>query len=132
MTKSAGKDLRTPLSRARGLGSAKSGVEHFIHQRATAVFLAVLLPWFTISMLLATDGTYESVRAYLAHPFNAIGVLLLSITMLIHMRLGLQTVIEDYLHAAVGRTAAMLANIIIPAVLALVAVLSVLKVYVGA
>jgi succinate dehydrogenase / fumarate reductase, membrane anchor subunit len=126
------KDLRTPLSRARGLGSAKTGVEHFIHQRATAVFLAVLWPWFGISVILSTDGSYESVRAYLSHPFNAVGVLLLCLTMAMHMRLGVQTVIEDYLHAAVGRTSAMLANIVIPAVLALVAVLSVLKIYVGA
>ena len=124
--------LRTPLSRARGLGSAKSGVGHFIQQRASAMFLALLLPWFGLSVILGTDGEYMSVVAWLAHPFNAVGTLLLVLTGVFHMRLGLQTVIEDYIHAPVTRTLCMLANTAIPAILAIVATLSVAKIFVGA
>jgi succinate dehydrogenase / fumarate reductase, membrane anchor subunit len=124
--------LRTPLSRARGLGSAKSGVGHFIQQRASAMFLAVLLPWFAISVILGTDGDYASVQNWLSSPFNAAGTLLLVLTGVFHMRLGLQTVIEDYIHKPVTRTLCMLANTAIPAILAVVAALSVAKIFVGA
>jgi succinate dehydrogenase / fumarate reductase, membrane anchor subunit len=124
--------LRTPLSRARGLGSAKSGVGHFIQQRASAMFLAVLLPWFAISVILGTDGDFASVQAWLSSPFNAVGTLLLVLTGVFHMRLGLQTVIEDYIHKPMTRTLCMLANTAIPAVLAVVAALSVAKIFVGA
>jgi succinate dehydrogenase / fumarate reductase, membrane anchor subunit len=124
--------LRTPLSRARGLGSAKTGVGHFIQQRASAMFLAVLLPWFAFSVILSTDGDFSSVQSWLAHPFNAVGTLLLVLTGVFHMRLGLQTVIEDYIHKPMTRTLCMLANTAIPAILAVVAVLSVAKIFVGA
>jgi succinate dehydrogenase / fumarate reductase, membrane anchor subunit len=124
--------LRTPLSRARGLGSAKSGVGHFIQQRASAMFLALLLPWFAISIIYGTDGDYGSVQAWMGQPFNAVGTLLLVLTGVFHMRLGLQTVIEDYIHKPVTRTLCMLANTAIPAILAVVAALSVAKIFVGA
>jgi succinate dehydrogenase / fumarate reductase, membrane anchor subunit len=124
--------LRTPLSRARGLGSAKSGVGHFIQQRASAMFLAVLLPWFAISVILSTDGDYASAQSWLSSPFNAVGTLLLVLTGVFHMRLGLQTVIEDYIHKPMTRTLCMLANTAIPAILAVVAALSVAKIFVGA
>jgi succinate dehydrogenase / fumarate reductase, membrane anchor subunit len=124
--------LRTPLSRARGLGSAKSGVSHFIQQRASAMFLAVLLPWFGLSVILGTDGHFLSVSQWLAQPFNAAGTLLLVLTGVFHMRLGLQVVIEDYIHKPVTRTLCLLANTAIPAIIAVVAALSVAKIFVGA
>lgn len=124
--------FRTPLSRARGLGAAKSGVGHFIQQRASAMFLAILLPWFAISIILSTDGDYASVQSWMSHAFNAAGTLLLVLTGVFHMRLGLQTVIEDYIHVPVARTLCMLANTAIPAILAIVAALSVAKIFVGA
>lgn len=123
--------LRTPLSRARGLGSAKHGVGHFIQQRATAIFLTVLLPWFALSVLLGTDGSYDSVIGWMKHPLNAAGTALLVLTGLFHMRLGMQVVIEDYITGAT-RTVSLLANTAIPAILAVIAILSVAKVFVGA
>jgi succinate dehydrogenase / fumarate reductase, membrane anchor subunit len=123
--------LRTPLSRARGLGSAKHGVGHFIQQRATAIFLTVLLPWFALSVLLGTDGSYDSVIGWMKHPLNAAGTALLVLTGLFHMRLGMQVVIEDYISGAM-RTVSLLANTAIPAILAVIAILSVAKVFVGA
>ncbi len=124
--------LRTPLSRARGLGSAKHGVGHFIQQRATAIFLTVLLPWFALSILLGTDGSYDSVIGWMHHPLNAAGTALLVLTGLFHMRLGMQVVIEDYVTGPVARTVSLLANTAIPAILAVIAILSVAKVFVGA
>lgn len=124
--------LRTPLSRARGLGSAKSGVGHFIQQRASAMFLAALLPWFALSLIINTDGSFPSVTSWLAQSFNAAGTLLLVLTALFHMRLGMQTIIEDYIQTPVARTLAMLVNTAVPAILAIVAALSVAKVFVGA
>jgi succinate dehydrogenase / fumarate reductase, membrane anchor subunit len=124
--------LRTPLSRARGLGSAKTGTTHFIQQRASAMFLALLLPWFGLSVILGTDGDYASVQAWLSQPFNAVGTLLLVLTGVFHMRLGLQVVIEDYIHNPVARTICLLANTAIPAILAVVAALSIAKIFVGA
>ncbi len=124
--------LRTPLSRARGLGSAKSGVGHFIQQRASAMFLAALLPWFALSLIINTDGSFPSVASWLAQSFNAAGTLLLVLTALFHMRLGMQTIIEDYIQTPVARTLAMLVNTAVPAILASVAALSVAKVFVGA
>ena len=124
--------LRTPLSRARGLGSAKHGVGHFIQQRATAIFLTVLLPWFALSVLLGTDGSYDSVIGWMKHPLNAAGIALLVLTGLFHMRLGMQVVIEDYITGPVARTVSLLANTAIPAILAVIAILSVAKVFVGA
>jgi succinate dehydrogenase / fumarate reductase, membrane anchor subunit len=96
------------------------------------MFLAVLLPWFAISVILGTDGDYASVQNWLSSPFNAAGTLLLVLTGVFHMRLGLQTVIEDYIHKPVTRTLCMLANTAIPAILAVVAALSVAKIFVGA
>ena len=124
--------LRTPLSRARGLGSAKHGVGHFIQQRATAIFLTILLPWFAFSVLLGTDGSYDAVIAWMHLPLNAAGTALLVLTGLFHMRLGMQVVIEDYVTGAVVRTVSLLANTAIPAILAVIAILSVAKVFVGA
>jgi succinate dehydrogenase / fumarate reductase, membrane anchor subunit len=124
--------LRTPLSRARGLGSAKSGVGHFIQQRASAMFLALLLPWFGLSVILGTDGDFASVQSWLSSPFNAVGTLLLVLTATFHMRLGLQVVIEDYITKPVTRTLCLLANTAVPAIIAVIAVLSVAKIYVGA
>jgi succinate dehydrogenase / fumarate reductase membrane anchor subunit len=124
--------LRTPLSRARGLGSAKHGVGHFIQQRATAIFLAFLLPWFGLSIILATDGSFLSVQSWMHQPFNAAGTALLVLTGLFHMRLGMQVVIEDYITGPVARTVSLLANTAIPAILAVIAILSVAKVFVGA
>ncbi|GIU67224.1 succinate dehydrogenase, hydrophobic membrane anchor protein [Candidatus Phycosocius spiralis] len=124
--------LRTPLSRARGLGSAKHGVGHFIQQRVTAIFLAFLLPWFGLSIILATDGSFLSVQSWMRQPWNAAFTAFLILTGLYHMRLGLQVVIEDYISGPVPRSVSLLANTAIPAILAIIAMLCIAKVFVGA
>ncbi|MEZ5484282.1 MAG: succinate dehydrogenase, hydrophobic membrane anchor protein [Lysobacteraceae bacterium] len=90
--------LRTPLGRVRGLGSAKNGTAHWWIQRLTALLLVVTLPWF-IWLLLSTAGAdYVTLRLTLAQPLNAVMLLLLVIGAFWHAQLGLQVVIEDYLH----------------------------------
>ncbi len=91
-------DFRSPVGRARGLGSAKSGTGHFWWQRVTAVFLALLTPW-VIGMLVALAGADQGqVLAALAKPANAIALALFALSLFAHARLGLQVVIEDYVH----------------------------------
>lgn len=89
--------IQTPLNRARGLGSAKSGVAHFWHQRVTAVALVPLTIWFVWAVARYTGAPYEDVRAFLGDPFNAAAMLLFVIAGLYHMALGVQVVIEDYI-----------------------------------
>lgn len=100
--------LRTPLGRARGLGAAKDGVDHFIFQRATAIALVPLLAWFIGSIVLYAGADYETVRAYLAQPVIAILMTLLILAGFWHMRLGLQVVVEDYIASDGMRIALLL------------------------
>ena len=91
-------DLRTPLSRARGLGSGKTGTSHFWHQRVTAVALMLLVPWLVWMLAGMAGGDVESVRATIARPWNAILLAAFSVAMFWHAKLGMQVVIEDYVH----------------------------------
>lgn len=90
--------LQTPLGRARGLGSAKSGVEHFWHQRVTAVALLPLTLWFVWSVARYAGAPYAEILEFLHNPFNAAAMLLFVLAGLYHMVLGVQVVIEDYIH----------------------------------
>ena len=91
-------DLRTPLSRARGLGSAKQGVHHWWAQRITAVALIPLVAWFAISLIMLSGADYAVVRAWIGSP---VVMVLLTLTIVIglhHGQLGMQVAIEDYVH----------------------------------
>ena len=87
---------QTPLKSVRGLGSAKEGVRHFIHQRVSALVLAVLLPYFLYSAFFALGSGYEAARAWVAAPWNTLILLALLGAGAYHMRLGMQVVAEDY------------------------------------
>jgi succinate dehydrogenase / fumarate reductase membrane anchor subunit len=91
-------DLRTPLARARGLGSGKTGTSHFWYQRVTAVALMLLVPWLVWMLAGMAGGDVESVRATIARPWNAILLAAFSVAMFWHAKLGMQVVIEDYVH----------------------------------
>jgi succinate dehydrogenase / fumarate reductase, membrane anchor subunit len=90
--------LRSPLSRARGLGSAKDGVHHWIWQRLTAVALIPLTLWFVVSLTSHAGADYAAVRAWVATPHVAVLLSLYLATLFHHSQLGLQVVIEDYVH----------------------------------
>jgi succinate dehydrogenase / fumarate reductase membrane anchor subunit len=92
-------DLRTPLSRARGLGSARQGVHHWWAQRITAVALIPLVTWFAISLIMLSGADYAVVRAWIGSP---VVMVLLTLTIVIglhHGQLGMQEVVEDYVHS---------------------------------
>lgn len=91
-------NLRTPVGRALGLGAAKDGVSHWWVQRLSAVALVPLTAWFLVSLLRAGPGDFTAVHAWLAGPWNAIGALLLVLVLSLHSRLGLQIIVEDYVH----------------------------------
>ncbi len=95
---STARDYRSPVGRARGLGSAKSGTGHFWHQRLSAIFLAALTPWI-LGMLVALAGA-DIGHAFttLGKPINAIPMALFVLSLFWHAKLGLQVVIEDYIH----------------------------------
>ena len=89
-------DRRTPLARARGLGSAKLGVHHWWAQRLTAIALIPLVVWFAISLVMMSGADYNVVRAWIGSPYVMV-LLILTITIgLHHGQLGMQVVIEDY------------------------------------
>ena len=89
-------DLRTPLARARGLGSAKQGVHHWWAQRLTAIALIPLVVWFAISLVMMSGADYNVVRAWIGSPIVMV-LLILTITIgLHHSQPGMQVVIEDY------------------------------------
>jgi succinate dehydrogenase / fumarate reductase membrane anchor subunit len=90
--------LRTPLSRVLGLGSARDGTRHFLAQRVSAVALALLGPWFAISLLRLDSMTYLDVTQFIARPMNSVLMMLLCLTVALHSQLGVQVVIEDYVH----------------------------------
>lgn len=90
--------METTLGKARGLGSAKSGTHHWLIQRLTAVALIPLGLWFIISFSTLGVYDYETVRAWIATPWNSILLLSFVAVALWHSRLGLQVVIEDYVH----------------------------------
>jgi succinate dehydrogenase / fumarate reductase membrane anchor subunit len=94
----AAKNLRDPLKRARGHGSAKNGTQHFILQRISAVILALLTPWLLWLLITLIPADYATVRATLAHPCNAVLLLSFLLALFWHSRLGVQVVIEDYVH----------------------------------
>ena len=90
--------MTNPLARARGLGSAKEGVRHWFAQRATAVFLVFLVGWLAYAMVSLAGADFAVARAFIAVPVNAALLIVLVIALLYHAVLGLQVVIEDYVH----------------------------------
>lgn len=78
------------------MSTAKHGTGHFIAERVTAIALMVLTPWFLISLALL-DGGYDSARAWVVQPINAIGIGLFILITLYHTKLGLQVIIDDYI-----------------------------------
>jgi len=90
--------LRTPLKQVRGLGSARNGTHHFIAQRITAVALFGLSIWFVWLTLALMHADYASAHALIAKPLNAVLMVAFIVAMFWHAQLGLQVVIEDYVH----------------------------------
>ncbi|WP_426284834.1 succinate dehydrogenase, hydrophobic membrane anchor protein [Luteibacter sp. E-22] len=125
------KDLRNPLARARGLGSAKEGVSHWMLQRVTALGLIFLTLWFVFTVVSLAHADFGTARATLAKPWNAVLLIALIITMFRHAVLGLQVVIEDYVHTRWLEVASLVVIKFIAVLATLTGVLAVLRVALG-
>ena len=131
MSTDSGRNFRTPLKRAVGLGSAKDGTGHFLWQRITAIAL-VLMGMYLIGIVLGLGGAdYERARAIVASPFNAAVLVAFLIAAFWHAKLGLQVIIEDYLHTPLLAGAAHLANIFVCALAAIAGVLAIVRIALG-
>ena len=122
------KSMSTPLARARGLGSAKSGLHHWWHQRVSAVAMVGLVSWMVVLLFSLVDADYQTALNMLAHPVNATVVVLFIAVGLWHASLGLQVVLEDYVANEGVRLIAILAVKMAASVIAVLSILSVLKV----
>lgn len=119
--------MRSPLGRVRGLGPARSGVKHWWGQRVTALALVPLGLWFVYSILSMEGEGRLRMAHWVAAPMDTVLLLALIIAAFSHMQLGLQVVIEDYIHGEGARTLAQLAMRGLTVLLALTAIVSVLK-----
>ena len=124
-------DLRSPLSRVKGLGSAREGTTHFWHQRLTALLLIPLVLWlgFGIAALPLDHATLVS---WVQQPLVTVALVLLIMALFYHAQLGLQTVIEDYVSSHSSRTLVLLLSNLFCLLFGIVGVVSVLKISLGA
>ena len=124
--------LRTPLARARGLGSARDGTGHFWWQRLTGAANVIALAFFAYTVFALAGAGHAEVLRYFASPLAGTLMLLLIASASYHMYLGMQTIIEDYIHAPGKRVAALGANALFSVFIALASALAVLKLSLGA
>ena len=106
-------DYRTPLKRARRLGSAKSGTGHFWWQRVTAIVLMLLVPWLVGTLVSMVGADLARVYEVLSRPYNAILMALFVVALFWHAKLGLQVVIEDYIHSRAAELTLLVLNILL-------------------
>ncbi len=102
--------MRTPLSRVRGLGSAKDGTGHFWYQRLTALANIPLIGFFIWQIISLNGEPYSVVIERLSSPLVAVIMLLVLVSGIIHMKMGMQIIIEDYVHAEGRKLALLIAN----------------------
>ncbi len=99
----------TSIGKVRGLGAAHHGAHHWLVQRFTAIGNLVLMSWLLVSLVMLGDYGHASVTKWLSHPLNATAMILLVFSLFWHARLGLQVLIEDYLHDAGTKFGALVA-----------------------
>ena len=123
--------IRTPLARAKGLGAAGAGTDHFWHHRITAVSNILLVFPFVVIVALVAGASYAEAVAIVSHPLVAILLALFVVSIAIHMRLGMQIVIEDYVHGKGAKIAALIANTFFAVAIAAAGLFAILKVGFG-
>lgn len=123
--------IRTPLARVRGLGSAKEGTDHFWRQRVTGVANLILVVFAVFLMLRLVGTNYETARDILSSPVVTIALGMLILSGVIHMRLGMQTVIEDYIHAEGLKIVLLMLNTFFAIAVGATCILAVLKLAFG-
>lgn len=122
---------RSPLSRARGLGSAKEGLAHWWLQRITALALVPLTIWLVLNLALLGQYDYESVLAWLRNPVSAVLLICMVIALFYHSALGVQVVAEDYISTKWRRLLVIISVNFASFVLAVVSILAIVKIVLG-
>lgn len=120
--------FRTALNNVRGLGSAKSGTHHFWMQRVTALALVPLMLWLSWSMLCLAGLDYAGALAWVGAPTTAVLLISTLVALYYHAYLGLQVIIEDYVHAEGVKFISLIALRFVSVLLALASVLAVLRI----
>lgn len=124
--------LRTPLSQARGLGSAKEGADHFVMQRLTGLANLCLFFFLVYTVVKLAGAEYAEVRAYFHSPLTSALTVLLLLSISYHMKLGMQVIIEDYVHGEGAKLALLALNVFYAAFIGVTGVIAVLKLSLGA
>lgn len=123
--------LQSPLAKVLGSGSAKGGTDHWWAQRVTAIALLMLGLWFLVSVSLLDGYTHANLHAWVGRTFNSVMLLLLSVTLAWHSALGIQVVIEDYVHGPFTKTISLIFNKFIHTFLTIAAIFAILKIALG-
>ena len=124
-------NFRTPLARARGLGSARQGTSHFWAQRVSAVALVPLCAWFVFSMVAIGSARHEAVHDWVGQPAAALLFIAFVVSLFYHLKLGLEAVIEDYVHRQWVKVSSLVVLKLLTFLLAAAAVLAVLRIALG-
>ena len=95
--------METPLGRVRGLGSAEAGAEHWWHERLTSIAAFLLFVWFIASLLRLPDMDHRTIALWLSSPLAAVPMILLILATFWHLKMGLQVIVEDYVHEEGGK-----------------------------
>ena len=125
-------DMRTPLNKVRGLGSAKEGADHFWRQRMTALANVPLTIFFVVTLISLWGKDYAAVTSYLGSPLVGIVMLALVVSAMVHMRLGMQTIIEDYVHSEGIKVLCLMLNTFFVILVGLSCVYAIVKLSLGA
>lgn len=124
--------LRTPLSRVLWRGTAKNGTGHFWGQRVSGVALVLLGLWFAGSMTTISGSVHADALAFIGAPLNGVLLLLLSVTIAYHSHIGVQVVIEDYVHGHVLKMISLIVSRFAHSLLAVISVYAIFKIGLGA
>ena len=122
--------FRTPLKNARGLGSAKGGIEHFILQRVTAAANIVLIAFLVYAALHLVGASRAEVKEFFSQPWAAVLGILLAFSVSIHMRIGMRVIIEDYVYGGT-KVLLLLLNTFVSFFVGAAIFLAVTKLYLG-
>jgi len=125
------KSMRTPLGRVLGLGSAKNGTDEFWMQRMTAIGAIPLTIAGLVLVISLTGRSYPAIRQILASPLVAVLMLLFILTNVVHMKIGIQVVIEDYIYEKKQKITLMMINTFFAWAIGLACAFSILKISFG-